>query len=107
MPTAKNAPHPERVSLARQRALIDEYRKITAKIAPERDRLKQIETAIRNVMGDASTGTIGRDTVATWTTTTRESVSIKDLRAEQPEIARKYLRTVPVRTFKILPGGDS
>jgi predicted phage-related endonuclease len=94
---------PERVSLARKRGLIEEYRKITAKIAPERDRLKQIETEIKAAMGDASSGTIGRDTVATWSTTFRETVSIKDLRAEQPEIARKYTKMSPVRTFKILP----
>jgi predicted phage-related endonuclease len=94
---------PERVSLARKRTLIEEYRKIVARIAPERDRLKQIEAEIKAAMGDASSGTIGRDTVVTWATTFRETVNIPDLRAEQPEIARKYMRMTPVRTFKILP----
>lgn len=100
MPAPKN---PDRVSLARQKELIAEHRRLTAAIGPKRDRLKQIEAAIKTAMGDATYGTIGRDTVVTWSTATREGVDVKALRLEQPEIAQKFIRTTTVRSFKIEP----
>lgn len=98
-----STPNPDRVSLARQRELIDEHRRLTAALAPQQDRIKQIEAEIKAKMGEALTGTINGKPVVEWTRTTRESVDIRTLRLEQPEIARKYLKTNTVRTFKVLP----
>lgn len=101
--TAATAPAPaDKVSLARKRDLIAEYRELRAKVGPIEDRMRQIEHEIKTAMGDASTATIGRDVVATWTTTTRERVDTKALKNEHPEIARKVTVTSTVRTFKIV-----
>lgn len=101
--TLASPPNPDRVSLARQRELIEEHRRLTAAIAPQTDRLRQIEAEIKARMGDAITGTINGKPVVEWTRGTRESIDTKQLRLENPEIARKYLRTTTVRTFKVLP----
>jgi len=91
------------VSLARQRELIEEHRRITAAIGPQRDRLRQIEAEIKAKMGAAITGTINGRPVVEWSRTLRESVDVKTLRLENPEVARKYIKITPVRTFKVLP----
>jgi len=90
----------DRVSLARLGADIDRARVLERKIAALQDELSPIVAKVKAVMGDAQTGTIGRAVVATWATTTRETLAAKDLKAEQPEIARKYTRTTTVRTFR-------
>ena len=95
--------NPDRVSLARQKELIAEHRRLTALIGPKQDRIKQIEAEIKSTMGDATYGTIGRAVVVTWSTTSRERVDVKGLRTEQPEIAQKYIKTSTVRSFKIEP----
>jgi predicted phage-related endonuclease len=99
--------NPDRVSLARQRDLIDEHRRLTAAIGPQQDRIRQIEAEIKAKMGEATTGTIGRETVVEWTRSTRDRVDTKNFRLEQPDIARKYIVTSTVRTFKVLPAAGS
>jgi predicted phage-related endonuclease len=96
-------PNPDRVSLARQRELIAEHRRITGRIGPDQDRLKQIESAIKATMGEAITGTINGKPVVEWTRSTRDRIDTKTLQLENPEIARKYVVTSTVRTFKVLP----
>jgi predicted phage-related endonuclease len=95
--------NPDRVSLARQRDLIEEHRRLTARIGPDQDRIKQIEAELKAKMGEATAGTITGKVVVEWTRATRERIDLKTLRLEQPEIARKYLVTASVRTFKVLP----
>lgn len=93
----------DRITLAKRRADIARYRELRAQVKPLEDEMKAIYESIKaemNAVG-ASTGYIGRETVATFTTTTRESVDVKQLKAEQPELARKYMVTRPVRSFRI------
>lgn len=101
MPASQNSP--DRVSLARQRELINEHRRITARIGPDQDRVKQIEAAIKAIMGEAITGTINGKPVVEWSRGSRERLDVTALKLEAPEIYRKHLKTTVVRTFKVLP----
>ena len=100
MPTPAN---PDRVSLARHRELIAEHRRITKKIGPDLDTLKQIEATLKHTMGDALIGTINGKPVVEWSRGSRSRLDSAAMKLEAPEIYRKYLTTSTVRTFKVLP----
>lgn len=95
-------PSPDRTSLARHRAKLERIRQIDALIAPLEDERKALRTDLINAMGDATTGTIGKTVVARWEIGTRQTLDQKALKAEQPEIHRKFLKTIPVRSFKLV-----
>jgi len=94
--------NPDRVSLARHRAAIERIRKIDELMAPLADERKALEASLKAAMGEATTGTIGKTVVARWEIGTRSSLDQKAFKAEMPDIHRKYLKTIPVRSFKLV-----
>lgn len=93
----------DRISLAKRRADIARVRELRALIAPLEGELKMLTDSIKADLErvGAREGFIGREVVATFATTTRQSLDQKALKTEQPEIAAKYTRTLPVRSFRI------
>ena len=64
----------------------------------ERDKAIQI---IQAKMGDAEVAkTVDGEKVATWRTSTRTTIDTKRLKSEAPELAKKYERVTPTRTFR-------
>ena len=63
----------------------------------QRDEAAQV---IQARMGDAERAEVDGEKVATWKTGTRKALDVKRLRAEQPEIARKYEKTSSTRPFR-------
>ena len=95
-------PSTDRVSLGRHKASVERAIELKAQIAALSDELSAEMTKIKAAMGDATIGTIGRKTVARWSISTRQQVSTKALKDEMPEIARKFTRTVEVRSFQLV-----
>lgn len=99
MTASTRAPR-DRVSLVKLADQVEQARKLERQIAKLKDQLNPLVAEIKSAMGDATSGTIGREVVVTWATTTRQTLDTANLKLEQPEIARKYLRTTTVRTFR-------
>lgn len=55
---------------------------------------------IQAEMHDHGTATVDGEKVATWKVGTRTAVDVKRLKAEQPEMAKKYSNTTHTRTFR-------
>lgn len=95
-------PGSDRVSLGRKKNTIAEALQLQAQIGELQDQLTVKMSEIKAAMGEATTGTIGKKIVARWSITTRQQVSTKALKDEMPEIARKFTKTVEVRSFKLV-----
>jgi hypothetical protein len=64
----------------------------------ERDKAIQI---IQAKMGDAEVAkTVDGEKVATWRTSTRTTIDTKRLKSEAPDLAKKYEKVTPTRTFR-------
>lgn len=73
---------------------------INSKLA-ERD---DIDSAIKEALGDDEHGYVDGREVVRYRTSPRKAVDVARLRAEDPELASKYLRTTWVRRFeRVLP----
>lgn len=94
---------PDRITLKALRADIDRARALAPQIAALEGELKAIKAKVKKTMEDAGAteGFIGTQTVATISTTTRTNLDTKALKDEQPEMAQKYTRTIPVQSFRI------
>jgi predicted phage-related endonuclease len=53
------------------------------------------------ILGDAEYGLIQDQLVCTWKTTQRESFDTKKFQKEHPALYEKFLKTTPVRTFRV------
>lgn len=60
------------------------------------------EAMVKSAMGDAEIGTVAGESVVTYKSTKRISVSHKDLVEHFPEVAMVCQRTSTVRTFRLV-----
>ena len=67
----------------------------------QEDKLKAI---VCQELGDAEVGTIGKETVCTWKSATRNSFDSKKFELDHPALAKKYKKQSSYRTFRISKG---
>jgi predicted phage-related endonuclease len=60
------------------------------------------ERAIKEALGDATSGTVAGEKVVTWARTERKTVSVELLREKYPEVADNCVKIVQVRTFQLV-----
>ena len=82
--------------------LLDEYKSAAALLKVAKDNMEKVKQVIEAEMGEAEEATVDGVPVATWKVSTRNAIDITRLRKEAPDIAAKYNKTTPTRTFRLL-----
>ncbi|MHB1720720.1 MAG: YqaJ viral recombinase family nuclease [Acidimicrobiales bacterium] len=78
---------------------IAEHEMLRAARDAEQARLDEIENQVKAAMGEASVATLAGDVIATWRNATSKRIDTKALRAEEPEIANRFLAETTSRRF--------
>jgi len=63
-------------------------------------KIKEIENRVKAEMGEFEKGIMNRYTV-TWKSQNRTSIDTKKLKAEEPEVAKRYMTTSTSRVFRV------
>lgn len=70
-------------------------------LAALRDELDQVETIIKDFLGDETDGHLDGNRVVYYSKGGQNRVDVTRLREEQPDVANEYLRFVPSRSLQI------
>jgi predicted phage-related endonuclease len=81
---------------------IELLRQVARKIEGLTSLRTELQSKIKNKLGDAETGTVAGRPVVTWKRTLRVAVSQKLLKERFPEIVSDVSDITEVRTFKVL-----
>jgi predicted phage-related endonuclease len=79
--------------------LIQRLRHVRSELASYKQMEDELKAEVCELLGDSDTAIINGSTVATWKGQKRESFDSKTFRAENPELAKQYMREVQTRTF--------
>jgi predicted phage-related endonuclease len=79
--------------------LIQRLRHVRSELASYKQIEDELKAEVCDLLGDADTAIINGTTVATWKGQKRESFDSKTFRAENPELAKQYIKEVQTRTF--------
>lgn len=94
----------DHIDLTSEATLVAALRLTRARIAEHREIEDAIVTKLKDLLGDATEARIGGAPVATWRwTKPRESVDVRALRKEYPDLAREFTKITPgSRRFVLL-----
>lgn len=90
------------VELDEMVAVLSYLREVTARQKHYSELRKNAEAMVKAAMGDAEIGTVAGESVVTYKTTKRISVSHKDLVEHFPEVALVCQQTSTIRTFRLV-----
>lgn len=93
-PQAKTVELPNEAS-----EVVAQLRHVRSELASYKELEDQLKAKICELIGDGDTATLNGVTVATWKGQKRESFDTKSFRADNPELAKKYMKEVHTRTF--------
>jgi predicted phage-related endonuclease len=79
--------------------LIQRLRHVRSELASYKQMEDELKAQVCELLGEADTAIINGTTVATWKGQKRESFDSKTFRAENPELAKQYIKEVQTRTF--------
>lgn len=86
----------QHVDITDEATLVAALRIVRAQIAEQREIEKAIEGKLKDFLGDATEARIGGQTVVTYRwTKPRETLDVKALRKDHPDLAREYARIAP------------
>lgn len=80
---------------------IQQLRHVKTELKSYQELEDKLKAELCELIGDHEGLTIDGETVATWKGQARQSFDTKSLKADHPELAEKYTKTITVRTFLV------
>lgn len=82
--------------------LVRQYEEAKAEEKAAKARKEAAANQLKGLMGDAETAWVGATKIR-WASYAQERIDTKALKAQRPDVAAQFIKTIPVRKFEVTP----